>query len=127
MQEKQAQGHQHDRQQVEVVAGPQTVEPRQPPHPREVRVGHLRHALLAARDLVPLEADGPDDLREGQREHREVDAREPHAEEAEQQREGRGQHAGGGEGQQERHPGPGSFDHVQRHAFRNGNHRHLHG
>ena len=36
--------------------------------------------------LVPLEHDRPDDLREGERQHREVDAGEPHREPAEQQR-----------------------------------------
>ncbi len=82
---------------------------RQPPtqrqrgDPVEVGVGDLRHPLLAAGHLVPLEADGPHDLGERQREHREVDAREPHAEEAEEQREAAGQEPGGGEGEQEGH------------------------
>ena len=53
----------------------------QPVEPAEVGVGDLGHALLPARHLVPLEADRPDDLGEGEREHREVDAGEPHAEE----------------------------------------------
>src|SRR2546422_480375 len=73
--------------------------------PREIRVGDLRHALLPARDLVPLEADGPDDLREGQREHGEVDAREPHAEEAEHDSKEAGEEPGGGEGEKKRHSG----------------------
>src|SRR6266850_5574668 len=71
--------------------------------PREIRVGDLRHALLPARDLVPLEADRPHDLGEGQREHGEVDAREPHAEEAEHESEQSGQEPGGGEGEEKGH------------------------
>ena len=45
---------------------------------------HAHHAIVAARHLDPLEADRIGDLREGERQHREVDARQPHDEEAEQ-------------------------------------------
>src|SRR6266850_585453 len=71
--------------------------------PRKIRIGDLRHALLPARDLVPLEADRPHDLGKGQREHGEVDAREPHAEEAEHESEQSGQEPGGGEGEEKGH------------------------
>ena len=37
-------------------------------------------------NLLPLENDRPDDLGKGKRQHREIDAREPHREPAEQQR-----------------------------------------
>src|SRR6266478_4507147 len=54
-----------------------------PVEPVEARVGDLGHALLATGHLVPLEADGPDDLGEREGQHREVDAGEAHAEEPE--------------------------------------------
>src|SRR5213594_804516 len=73
--------------------------------PAEVGVGDLRHALLAARHLVPLEADGPDDLGEGESQHGEIDLGQPDAEEAEQRGERGCDEAGGGEGQEEGHPG----------------------
>src|SRR6266581_993966 len=97
--------HQHHRQQIEVIARAEAAQQRQRAHPRQVGIGDLGHPLLAAGDFVPLEADRPDDLREGQREHREVDAREAHAEEAEDEREGAGQHAGRGKGEEKRHAG----------------------
>ena len=43
-------------------------------------------AVRAAGDGVPLERDRPGDLREGEREHREVHAGEAHAEPAEDER-----------------------------------------
>jgi hypothetical protein len=42
-------------------------------------------AIVAAGHLDPLEGDGPDDLRKGERQHREIDAAQPHAEPAEHQ------------------------------------------
>src|SRR5262249_15059006 len=51
--------------------------------PAEIGVGNLGHTLLAAGDVVPLEADRPHDLGEGQGEHGEVDLGQPHAEEPE--------------------------------------------
>ena len=46
--------------------------------------------IVAARHLDPLERDGVEDLRRGERQHGEVDARQPHDEEAEQRRPERG-------------------------------------
>ena len=46
------------------------------------------NAVRAAGDAFPLKQDGPDDLREREREHREIDAGEPHGEPAEQKRPG---------------------------------------
>src|SRR3546814_13201133 len=43
-------------------------------------------AVVAVGDLRPLEDDGPRDLREGQRQHREVDAGETHAEPTDHER-----------------------------------------
>src|SRR5271169_1554629 len=43
------------------------------------------HAIGAAGKLLPLEHDRPDDLGEGEREHREIDAGQPDREPAEQQ------------------------------------------
>ena len=43
-------------------------------------------AVRSAGDRVPLKRDRPDDLRKREREHREIDAREPHAEPAEDER-----------------------------------------
>ena len=40
-------------------------------------------AIVAAGYFSPLKGDGPDDLRKGERQHREIDARQPHAEPAE--------------------------------------------
>ena len=42
-----------------------------------------QNAVVAAGDAHPLERDRPDDLRKGQRQHREIDAGELHGEEAE--------------------------------------------
>src|SRR5262245_28167248 len=78
-----AQRDQDDRHEIEVVAGPEITEEREPLHPVEIGVGNLGHALLTAGDVVPLEADRPHDLGEGQREHGEVDLGQAHAEEAE--------------------------------------------
>ena len=93
---------------VEVFRGPVPAHRghphRHPLDPVEGRVGDLGHALLASRHLVPLEADGPDDLGEGQGEHGEVDARQAHAEEAEHEGEEPGDHARGGKGEEEGHP-----------------------
>src|SRR5215471_7426893 len=72
--------------------------------PREIRIRDLRHALLPAGHLVPLEADRPHDLREREREHREVDPRQAHTEEAGGQREQRREQAGSREREQEREP-----------------------
>ncbi len=41
--------------------------------------------VVAARQLDPLERGRPGDLREGERQHRQIDAREPHAEPAEEE------------------------------------------
>ncbi len=49
--------------------------PRRRPHPED--------AVVAAGHLHPLERDRPDDLREGERQHREVDAGQLHREAAE--------------------------------------------
>ena len=46
------------------------------------------HAVGAAGQVLPLEHGRPDDLREGERQHREIDAGQPHREPAEQQRAG---------------------------------------
>ena len=51
------------------------------------------HAVGAARDLLPLEHDRPDDLREGERQHGKIDAGQPHREPAEQERAERGARA----------------------------------
>src|SRR5262252_4574269 len=91
MERPEARRHQHHRQEVEVFGGSPAQERQaraEALEPAEIRVGDLRHALLAPGELVPLEADRPHDLGEGQGEHREVDAGEAHAEEAEYQREG---------------------------------------
>ncbi len=48
------------------------------------------HAVRAAGEILPLENDRPDDLREGERQHREIDPGQPHGEPAEQQRAQRG-------------------------------------
>ena len=54
-------------------------------HPAEIGIGHVGKPLVAAGDVVPFEADRPDDLREGERQHGEIDLGETHAEEAEHQ------------------------------------------
>ncbi len=61
---------------VRLLAG----EPRRRPHADD--------AVGAAGDVVPLERDRPDDLRERERQHREIDAGEPHAEPADDERAG---------------------------------------
>ena len=84
--------HDHAREVVVVgraVAAHERQRPRHAVDPLEARVGDLGHALLAARHLVPLEADRPHDLGEREREHREVDPGEAHAEEAEHEGEER--------------------------------------
>ena len=92
---------------VEVLRGAIAAEERhhrgQALEPAEIRVGDLRHALLAARHLVPLEADGPDDLGEGERQHGEVDLGEAHAEEAEDEGEEPGDQPRRREGEEEGH------------------------
>ena len=50
--------------------------------------------VRAAGDRVPLEGDRPHDLRKGQRQHGEIDARQPHAEPAEDERRPRARRAG---------------------------------
>src|SRR2546425_3134323 len=106
VQGEQARRHQHQRHEVVVLRSPPPAEqryPRAPPlDPAEIRIGDLRHALLAPGDLVPLEADRPHDLREGQRQHREIDAFEPHAEKTEDEGARPGQRTRGGPRQQER-------------------------
>src|SRR6266567_1878260 len=101
--EPQAEGDHQQGEKVEVLRRPIAEKRRRGRHalePGEIRVGDLRHALLPARDLVPLEADRPHDLGEGQREHGEVDAGQAHTEEAEDEGEEAGQEAGGGEGEE---------------------------
>src|SRR5712691_13409467 len=104
-----AERDQRERQKVIVLGRPPAADERHHPtqalQPAEVRIRDLGHALLAARHLVPLEADRPHDLGERERQHREVDAREPYAEEAEEQGEGPGEHPGRREGEEEGHPG----------------------
>src|SRR5215471_11666437 len=104
--EPEADGDHEHREEVEVVGRAVAADQRQRPDPAvdraEIGVGDLRHALLAARHLVPLEADGPDDLREGERQHREVDAGQAHAEEAEHQRGEPGHDGGRGQRDHER-------------------------
>src|SRR6266496_2736916 len=63
---------------VQTCALPISAEPRRRPDADQ--------AVGASREAVPLERDRPDDLRESEREHREIDAREPHAEPAEDER-----------------------------------------
>ena len=60
-------------------------------------------ALVAAGHFVPLETDRPDDLRECEGEHREVDLGQAHTEEAKHAGEGRGNQAAGGKGEHEGH------------------------
>ena len=59
----------------------QPVETRRPRRP--FRRPDAENAVVAAGHLDPLERDRPDDLREGQRQHREIDAGQSHAEPAE--------------------------------------------
>src|SRR5499426_518724 len=93
---------------IEVLGGPPAPDERHDLadrlEPREIRIRDLRHALLPASHLVPLEADRPHDLREREREHREVDPRQAHTEEAGGQREQRREQAGSREREQEREP-----------------------
>ena len=99
---KQAPVDHHDQQEV-VVGRAQAAEQRKRRHPAQVGIRNVRQALLPAGDRVPLEADRPYDLREREREHREVDARGADAEEAEHDGECRGHHAGRDEGEWEWH------------------------
>ena len=62
-------------------------------------------AVVAAGQAVPLVRDRPDDLRKRQREHREVDAREPDAEQAEDEGGGGRQDRRGQKGHGERGAG----------------------
>ena len=62
-------------------------------------------AVVAAGQAVPLVRDRPDDLRKRQREHREVDAREPDAEQAEDEGGGGRQDRRGEKGHGERGAG----------------------
>ncbi len=62
--------------------------------PKRSRRPDADQAVAAAGDLVPLEHDRPDDLRERERQHREVDAGQAHREPAEQQRAGQRHDAG---------------------------------
>ena len=62
-------------------------------------------AVGAAGHRVPLEGDRPDDLRECERQHREVDAGEPHAEPAEQRGAGSGRERAEDQGQLHRQAG----------------------
>ena len=63
---------------------------RQPIEMRRARRPFLRpdaqNAVVAAGHRDPLERDRPDDLRKGQRQHREIDAGQLHGEEAEHRR-----------------------------------------
>ena len=83
---RQRQHDDHERQDVELIADAQTVEQRDRRHPGEIGIRHVGKSLIASGDVIPFEADRPDDLREGQRQHGEVDLGEAHAEEAEHQR-----------------------------------------
>src|SRR6266496_3577199 len=107
--EPEARGHEEKGEEIKILrrlVAAQDGQPRRRAlHPVEGRVGNLRHPLLAARHLVPLEADGPDDLGEGQSQHGEVDPREAHAEEAEDEGEESGHEAPRGKGEQERDAG----------------------
>ena len=64
--------------------------------------------------FLPLEHGGPDDLREGQRQHGEIDAGQPHREPAEQQRAGERDQRRGDEPDAHRHGEP---FHQQRRAI----------
>ena len=81
------QGGQDQRQVEELVVDPEATDPRDPLQPCHAGHGHVGIALLAARHVVPLEADRPHDLGERHGEHRKVDGGEAHAEEAEDRRE----------------------------------------
>src|SRR6266498_738300 len=100
-------GHEDEGHEVEVLGGAVAAEEgekgRHAVDPAEVRVGNLRHALLPPRDFVPLEADRPDDLGEGEGQHGEVDACQPYAEEAEDEGEQSGDDTRGGEGKEKGH------------------------
>ena len=95
----------HDRQGQEVVllADAQATNQRQRRHPRQVRIRHVRQPLLATGDGVPLEADAPHDLGEGEGQHREVDTGEADAEVAEYQRHQPGQKRRAQQADRERH------------------------
>src|SRR6266498_2249762 len=100
-------GHEDEGHEVEVLGGAVAAEEgqkrRHAVDPAEVGVGDLRHALLAPRDLVPLEAYRPDDLGEGEGQHGEVDPRQPHAKKAEDEGEQPGDDSRGGEGEEKRY------------------------
>src|SRR5271154_1959142 len=49
---------------------------------------YANDSIVATGDVGPLKRDRPGDLREGERQHGEIDAGEPHAEPAEQKRAG---------------------------------------
>src|SRR6266542_4062679 len=91
-----------ERDQIESLADAEGVGQRQLFHPAELGIRHVRQALLAASHLVPLEAYCPNDLREGERQHGEIDFRETHAEEAEHGGKAGGDDAAGDERQRER-------------------------
>src|SRR6266436_890572 len=105
--EDKTRGHEDEGHEVEVLSSAVAAEERQKGRhavdPAEVRVGDLRHALLAPRDLVPLEAYRPDDLGESEGQHGEVDTRQPHAKKAEDEGEQAGDDARGGEGEEKRY------------------------
>ncbi len=88
---------------VELIGDAQIAEQRNRRHPAEIGIGHVGKPLVAAGDVVPFEADRPDDLREGERQHREIDLGETHAEEAEHQRAERGAERRGRQRDRERH------------------------
>ena len=78
-----AQRHQHQRQHVELFGDPHAVEAGERGHPAEIGERHVGQSLIAAGQIVPLEADGPDDLGKCQGQHGEVDLGQPHAEKSE--------------------------------------------
>ena len=100
---------------------------RQPVEMRRARRPFLRpdaqNAVVAAGHLDPLERDRPDDLREGQRQHREIDAGQLHGEEAEHRRAEQARAAGRAAGKRSSAGRP-SWRAARRHRRRARNRRH---
>ncbi len=98
-----AQRHQHDSDEIEQVGCAEIPKTGERPQPVEIRIRNVGKAFIASGHRIPGKRHRPNYLRKCQRQHSEVDFRQPDAEKPRDQREQSRTQPGGQEGRQKWH------------------------